>query len=75
MLLNNMAFPVWKKSKEKIFDAFENSSLKRELIKTGTYEKLNESLLKQFTSMRGNNIPINGPIPMENAHEFAKAFD
>ena len=66
---------TWKKNKEKIFDAFENSSLKRQRVKTGTYEKLNEALLKWFKSMRGNNIPINGPILLEKAHEFAKAFN
>ena len=25
--------------------------------------------------MHGNNIPINGPILLGKAHEFAKAFD
>ena len=25
--------------------------------------------------MCGNNIPINGPILLEKAHEFAKAFN
>ena len=44
-------------------------------MKTGTYEKLNEALLKWFTSMRGNNIPTDGPILLEKAHEFAKAFN
>ena len=29
--------------KKKIFDAFENSSLKRQRIKTGTQEKLSEA--------------------------------
>ena len=32
---------TWKKNKDKIFEAFQNSSLKREIMKTGTYEKLN----------------------------------
>ena len=32
------------------------------------------ALLKLFTSMRGSNIPISGPILLEKAHEFAKAF-
>ena len=77
---NHYAIPgstlaTWKKNKEKIFDAFENSSLKRQLLKTEIHEKLNETLLKWFTSMRGNNIPINGPILLEKAHEFSKAFD
>ena len=65
---------TWKKKKEKIFDDFKNSSLKRQRIKTETYEKLYEALLKWFTSMRGNNIPINGPIILEKANEFPKAF-
>ena len=77
MLLTIMPLRVpgtWKKNKEKISDAFENSSLKRQRLKTGIYEKLNEAF-KWFTSMRGNNIPINGPILLAKAHEFSKAFD
>ena len=56
---------TWKKNKEKIFEAFQNLSLKRQRVKTWTYEKLNEALLKWFTSMRGNNILINGLILLE----------
>ena len=46
MSLKSVAFPVapLKKKKKKIFDAFENSSLKRQRIKTGTQEKLSEAL-------------------------------
>ena len=44
-------------------------------MKTETCEKLNEVLLKLFTSMRGNNIPINGPILLEKAHEFDEVFN
>ena len=66
---------TWKKNKEKIFEAFQKSSLIRQRVKTGTYEKINEALLKWFTSMRGNNIPSNGSILLEKAHEFAKAFN
>ena len=66
---------TWKKNKEKIFEAFQNSSLKQQRAKTGTYRKLNEALLKWFTLMHGNNIPINGPILLEKAHVFAKAFN
>ena len=28
-----------------------------------------------FASVPGNNDPINGPILLEKAHEFAKAFN
>ena len=65
---------TWKKNKEIIFEAFQNSSLKRKKVKTGTYKQLNEALLKWFTSMRGNNISISGPILLEKAHQFSKAF-
>ena len=34
-----------------------------------------EALLMWFASMRGNNNPIIGPILLEKAHEFAKAFN
>ena len=76
MWQTNLTFPVvpflpGRKTK-KIFDAFENSSLKRQRVKTGTYDKLDEALLKWFKSMRGHSIPINGPIIVEKAHEFAK---
>ena len=32
---------TWKINKEKTFEAFHNSSLKRQIVKTGTYEKVN----------------------------------
>ena len=60
-----------RKTKKKIFEAFQNSSVKQQRVKTATYEKLNEALLKWFTSMRGNN----GPILLEKAHQFAKPFN
>ena len=66
---------TWKKNKEKISEAFPNSSLKRQRVKIGTYKLLNEALMKWFTSMRGNNISIRGPILLKKAHEFAKAFN
>ena len=63
---------TWKKNKEKIFEAFQNSSLKQQRVKTGTYQNLNEALLKCFTSTRGKKNPINGIILLEEAHEFAR---
>ena len=77
MLQTNSVFLVstWKKNREKVFEAFQNSPVKWQRVKTGTYEKINEALLKWFTSMRGNNIPINGPILLEKAHEFRKVFN
>ena len=73
--ISGSTLATWKKNKEKIFEAFQNSSLKRQIVKTETYKKLNEALLKWFKSMRGNNIPIIGPTLLEKAREFAKAFN
>ena len=60
---------TWKKNKEKIFEAFQGSSLKRRRVKVGAYEKVNQALLKWFTSMRGNNIPISRPILLDDDDE------
>ena len=65
----------WNNNKEKIFEAFQNSSLKRRRVKTQTYEKLNKALLKWFTSMPGNKISTNRPILLEKAYEFATGFN
>ena len=72
--ISGSTLATWKINKEKIFEAFQNSSLKRQRVKTRTYKKLNEALLKWFTSMCGNNILISGAIFLEKADEFAKAF-
>ena len=66
--ISGSTLAAWKKNKEKIFEAFQNSSLKQQRVKTGTYENLNEALLKCFTSTRGKKIPINGIILLEEAH-------
>ena len=50
--ISGSTFATWKKNKEKIFEAFQNSSLKRQRVKTRTYKKLNEALLvTTFQSM------------------------
>ena len=68
-------YATWKKNKETIFDVFQDFSLKQQTVKTGSWKTLNETLLKWFTSMCGNNVPINGSILLDKAHEFAKAFN
>ena len=52
---------------EKIFEASQNSSLKR--------QSENWNIRKVKRSLPGNNILINGPILQEKAHEFAKPFN
>ena len=38
----------------------------------GIYEKVNQALLTWFTSMRGNNIPINGTLRLEELANLLK---
>ena len=45
------------------------------IVKNGTNKNLNDVLLKWFTLMCGNSIPINGVILLEKAHDFAKALN
>ena len=73
--ISGSTLATWKKNKKKVFETFQNLSPKQRRVKTGAYEKINDALLKWFTSIRGNNTPINGPILLEKAHEFAKAFN
>ena len=40
----------------------------------GTYQKIIDALLNCFTSMCGNSIPVSGPILLEKALKFPKAF-
>ena len=58
---------TWKKNKEKVFEAFQNSSLKR--------QSENWNIRKVKWNLAGNSIPTSGPILLEKAHEFAKAFN
>ena len=43
--ISGSTLATWKENKEKTFEAFQNSPLKLQRVKTGTYEKLNEALL------------------------------
>ena len=60
----------WKKNKEEIYKSYE-SGLGATRIKPEKYEALNKALTKWLLIMRSENIPINGPMLKEKAHEFA----
>lgn len=65
---------TWKKHRDKICEAYQNSPVKRQRIRTGSFEKINQALLKWYTCMDAQNLPVNGPILSEKALEFAKTF-
>lgn len=53
----------------------EKSAFARKSIKTGTYLDVEEKLLSWFTTARGNNIPVSGPLLQEKALEIAKELE
>ena len=60
-----------KKTENKFLRPFK---LHRQRIKTETFENINKAVLKWFTSVSGNNIPINGAIILEKTQKFAYVF-
>ena len=68
-------FTTWKKNKKKNLWSFSKFITETTIVKNGTNKKLNDALLKWFTLMRGNNIPINGAILLEKARDSAKVFN
>lgn len=62
---------TWKKNKDKIMQAYHGGHVAKR-VKPETYELVNKALLKWFTTMRSENVPISGPILKEKACDFAK---
>lgn len=44
-------------------------------MRTATYENVEDALLKRFTSVRDQNLPISGQMLTTKAEEFAKRLD
>ena len=63
---------VWKKNKNKIFQAFQQRSATTKRVKVDTYDQVNKAGLKWFTRLRSENVPVNGVLLEEKALYFAK---
>ena len=61
---------TWKKNKQKIFEKC-NSGLISKGVKPEKQEELNKAEHKWFLILRGENVPISGPMLKEKALEFA----
>jgi len=48
---------------------------KRQKIKHGNYDELKQILLEWFHQVRTLNLPVNGNIVTEKAHEIVQRFD
>lgn len=63
---------TWKKNKSKIFEAFQKGSTSTKRVKVDTYDQVNKAVLRWFTKMRSENVPVNGILIKEKALYFAE---
>ena len=60
------------KNKEKKFDAYNKGNAKTKRMNSDTYEQVNNAVLKWFTRIRAENVPVSGILIKEKALYFAK---
>ena len=65
------ALSTWKKIRKKI-DAYNKGNAKTKRMKSDTYEQVNNAVLKWFTRIRAENVPVSGILIKEKALYFAK---
>ena len=66
---------TWKKNKEKVFEAYNKGNAKTKRMKSDTYEQVNNAVLKWFTRIRAENVPVSGILIKEKALYFAKELN
>ena len=66
---------TWKKSKDKVFEAFQKGSATTKRLKVDTYDQVNKAVLKWFTRLRSENVPASGVLIKEKALYFAKELN
>ena len=63
---------TWKKRKYKVFEAFQKGSATTKRLKFDTYDQVNNAVLKWFTRLRSENVPVSGVLVKEKTLFFAK---
>jgi hypothetical protein len=58
--------------RKRIEEDAKNTGGKRQKLRSGKFEELEDILMKWFLQARATNIPINGPVLKEKATEIAK---
>ena len=66
---------TWKKSKDKVFEAFQKGSATTKRLKVDTYDQVSKAVLKWFTRLRSENVPVSGVLIKEKALNFAKELN
>ena len=66
---------TWKKSKDKVFEAFQKGSATTKRLKVDIYDQVSKGVLKWFTRLRSENVPASGVLIKEKALHFAKELN
>ena len=69
------ALSTWKKSKDKVFEAFQKGSATTKRLKVDTYDQVNKAVLKWFTRLRSENVSVSAVLIKEKALYFAKELN
>ena len=71
--LSSTVSTIWK-SRETIKKSFETDHTKQKRLRGTQFEDVEEALLTWFKIQRSNNVPINGPLLVEKAQQFASSL-
>ena len=72
LVFRQIHFQHGKKNKEKVFEAYKKGNTKTKRMKSDTYEQVNNAVLKWFTRIRAENVPVSGILIKEKALYFAR---
>ena len=69
-------FSTWVKNKEKFFDALKKgTNVKRQKLKSGNHELVDQAIFNWFLNMRSQNVPLSASIIQEKAVIFAQELN
>ena len=67
---------TWVKNKDKLFDALKKSTNdKRQKLKPGNHELVDQAIFNWFLNMRSQNVPLSASMIQEKAVNFAKELN
>ena len=74
MVFQLIPFRLGKKVK-KVFEVFQKGSATTKRLKVDSYDQVNKAVLKWFTRLRPENVPVSGVLIKEKALYFAKELN
>ena len=67
---------TWVKNKEKLFDALKKgTNVKRQKLKSGNHELVDQAIFNWFLNMRSQNVPLSASMIQKKAVIFAKELN